>query len=97
MVIDEKAETKTKTKKQKNILDIKLPKEGVILDKGEVYSIKLISNLDFASKCSIYIELKVRSATYDYQYNEAKQKNGAIRLLQGVLVTLSLESVKVYT
>ena len=73
MVIDEKAETKTK--KQKNILDIKLPKEGVILDKGEVYSIKLISNLDFASKCSIYIELKVRSATYDYQYNEAKQKN----------------------
>ena len=73
MVIDEKAETKTK--KQKNILDIKLPKEGVILDKGEVYSIKLISNLDFASKCSIYIELKVRSATYDYQYNEAKQNN----------------------
>ena len=73
MVIDEKQETKTK--RQKNTLDIKLPKEGVILDKGEVYSIKLISNLDFASKCSIYIELKVKSATYDYQYNEAKQRN----------------------
>ena len=73
MVIDEKQDTKTK--RQKNTLDIKLPKEGVILDKGEVYSIKLISNLDFASKCSIYIELKVKSATYDYQYNEAKQRN----------------------
>ena len=71
--IDEKQETKTK--KQKNILDIKLPKEGVILDKNEVYSIKLFSKLDSASKYSIIIELKVKSATYDYQYNEAKQKN----------------------
>ena len=73
VMIDEKAETKTKY--QKNILDIKLPKEGVILDKGEVYSVKFCSNLEFSSKYSILIELKVRSATYDYQYNEAKQKN----------------------
>ena len=73
VMIDEKAETKTKY--QKNILDIKLPKEGVILDKGEVYSVKFSSNLEFSSKYSILIELKVRSATYDYQYNEAKQKN----------------------
>ena len=73
VMIDEKPETKTKY--QKNILDIKLPKEGVILDKGEVYSVKFCSNLEFSSKYSILIELKVRSATYDYQYNEAKQKN----------------------
>ena len=73
VIIDEKPETKTKY--QKNILDIKLPKEGVILDKGEVYSVKFSSNLEFSSKYSILIELKVRSATYDYQYNEAKQKN----------------------
>ena len=73
VMIDEKAETKTKY--QKNILDIKLPKEGVILDKGEVYSVKFCSNLEFSSKYTILIELKVRSATYDYQYNEAKQKN----------------------
>ena len=72
VMIDEKAETKTKY--QKNILDIKLPKEGVILDKGEVYSVKFRSNLEFSSKYCILIELKVRSATYDYQYNEAKQK-----------------------
>ena len=72
VMIDEKPETKTKY--QKNILDIKLPKEGVILDKGEVYSVKFSSNLEFSSKYSILIELKVRSATYDYQYNEAKQK-----------------------
>ena len=73
VIIDEKPETKTKY--QKNILDIKLPKEGVILDKGEVYSVKFSSNLEFSSKYTILIELKVRSATYDYQYNEAKQKN----------------------
>ena len=73
VMIDEKPETKTKY--QKNILDIKLPKEGVILDKDEVYSVKFSSNLEFSSKYSILIELKVRSATYDYQYNEAKQKN----------------------
>ena len=73
VMIDEKPETKTKY--QKNILDIKLPKEGVILDKGEVYSVKFSSNLEFSSKYCILIELKVRSATYDYQYNEAKQKN----------------------
>jgi hypothetical protein len=73
VIIDEKPETKTKY--QKNILDIKLPKEGVILDKGEVYSVKFTSNLEFSSKYTIFIELKVRSATYDYQYNEAKQKN----------------------
>ena len=72
VMIDEKPETKTKY--QKNILDIKLPKEGVILDKGEVYSVKFSSNLEFSSKYCILIELKVRSATYDYQYNEAKQK-----------------------
>jgi len=73
IIIDEKPETKTKY--QKNIMDIKLPKEGVILDKGEVYSLKFHNKLEFASKYTIFIELKVRSATYDYQYNEAKQKN----------------------
>ena len=73
IIIDEKPETRTK--KQKYILDIKLPKEGIILDKSEVYSVKLINKLEYCSKYTIYIELKVRSATYDYEYNEAKQKN----------------------
>ena len=73
ILVDEKSETKTKN--QKYILDIKLPKEGIILDKSEVYSMKFVCKLDFASKYTIYIELKVKSATYDYQYNEAKQKN----------------------
>ena len=91
MVIDER--TETKTKKQKNILDIKLPKEGVILDKGEVYSLKLISNLDFASKCSIYIELKVKSATYDYQYNEAKQKSLIIESKEFIIDGDSIEII----
>ena len=73
IIVDEKIETKTK--KFKNILDIKFPKEGVILDKYEVYSIKFMNKLEFASKYTILTELKVKSATYDYQYNEAKQKN----------------------
>ena len=73
ILVDEKSETKTKS--QKYILDIKLPKEGIILDKSEVYSMKFVCKLEFASKYTIYIELKVKSATYDYQYNEAKQKN----------------------
>ena len=73
ILVDEKSETKTKN--QKYILDIKLPKEGIILDKSEVYSMIFVCTLAFASKYTIYIELKVKSATYDYQYNEAKQKN----------------------
>ena len=73
ILVDEKSETKTKN--QKYILDIKLSKEGILLDKNEVYSMKLVCKFEFASKYTIYIELKVKSATYDYQYNEAKQKN----------------------
>ena len=73
IIIDEKPDTKTKG--QNITLDLKFPKEGVILDKGEVYSLKLTHKLEFSSKYTIFIELKVRSATYDYQYNEAKQKN----------------------
>ena len=73
VIVDEKAETKTKYLKY--IMDVKLPKEGVILDKGEVYSVKFYKKLEFASKYTIFTELKVRSSTYDYLYNEAKQKN----------------------
>ena len=73
IIIDEKIETKTQ--RSKYIVDIKLPKEGVILDKYEVYSIKFFNRLEFASKYTILIELKVKSSTYDYQYNEAKQNN----------------------
>ena len=53
IIIDEKPETRTK--KQKYILDIKLPKEGIILDKSEVYSMKFVCKLEFASKYTIFI------------------------------------------
>ena len=76
ILIDERPETKTK--QQNNILDIAFPKEGVILDKGEVYFIKIMINLEFASKYTIFIDLKFGSSTYDYLYNDAKQKNIAI-------------------
>ena len=72
LTIDEKPETRTK--KQKKTLDIKLPKEGVTLEKKEVYSIKYVSPLDYVSKYTIFIDLKVSSSLYDYQYYSAKQK-----------------------
>lgn len=72
LTIDEKPETRTK--KQKITLDIKLPIEGIVLNKKQVHSIKFSHQLDFVSKYSIYIDLKVRSPTYDNQYYSAKQK-----------------------
>ena len=73
LTIDDKPETRTK--RQKKSLDIKLPKEGVLLGKKEVYSLKFSSQLDCVSKYSIFIDLKVRSSTYDYQYYKTKKKN----------------------
>ena len=73
LIIDERNETKTK--KQKRFLDIKLPKGGVELKGKEVYSVKFVKVLDWVSKYSIFIDLKVRSPTYDSQYFIAKQKN----------------------
>ena len=70
--IDEKPETKTK--EQKKILDIKLPKEGVLLYRKTVYSVKFISKLDFVSKYTIDINLKARSSVYDYQYTMNRQR-----------------------
>ena len=72
LTINEKPETRTK--KQKKTLDIKLPKDGVVLGKKEVYSIKYVSPLDYVSKYTIFIDLKVRSSFYDYQFYAAKQK-----------------------
>ena len=73
LIIDERNETKTK--KQKRFLNIKLPKEGVELKGREVYSVKFVKVLDWVSKYSIFIDLKVRSPIYDNQYFIAKQKN----------------------
>ena len=70
--IDEKPETKTK--EQKQLLDIKLPPEGVLIHKKTVYSVKFISKLDYVSKYTIDINLRARSSVYDYQYNMNKQR-----------------------
>ena len=73
LTIDEKPETKTKS--HSKILDIKLPKEGVKLGPKEVYTMKFSQQCDYASKYSIFIDLKVRSPVYDEQYALARQKN----------------------
>ena len=73
LTIDEKPETRTK--RQKKVMDIKLPPEGIILEKKGVYSIKFRSKLDFASKYTIFIDIKVRCPLYDSLYYQAKIKN----------------------
>ena len=72
LTIDEKAETKTK--KQIKTLNIALPSQGVVLNKREVYSVKFEKELNFASKYTIFIDLKVRSSTYDNMFYLSKQK-----------------------
>jgi hypothetical protein len=68
--IDEKPETNTK--EQKQLLDIKLPSEGVLIHKKTVYSVKFSRKLNDVSKYTIEINLKARSSYYDYQYNSQK-------------------------
>jgi hypothetical protein len=68
--IDERPETNTK--EQKQLLDIKLPAEGVLIHKKTVYSVKFSSKLEHVSKYTIDISLKARSSVYDYQYNMKK-------------------------
>ena len=70
--IDERPETKTK--EQKKILDIKLPPEGVLVHKKNVYSVKFESKLDYVSKYTIDIILRARSSVYDYQYKMNSQR-----------------------
>ena len=73
LTIDDKPETKTQ--KKTKLMDIKLPKEGVILDKKEVYSVKFVSPLDYSSKFTIFIDVRVKSPEYDEQYNLASQNH----------------------
>ena len=70
--IDENPETNTK--KQNNIIDIKLPQEGVLIHKKMVYWVKFSSKLDCVSKYTIDINLKARSSVYDYQLKLNQQK-----------------------
>ena len=47
LTIDEKPETRTK--KQKKVINIKLPPEGIILEKKGVYSVKFSNHFKISS------------------------------------------------
>lgn len=70
--IDEKQETKTKEKKE--MLETKFPAEGVSIPARKSYTIKITKKLEYVSKYTIDINLRIRSTTYNYQYNVLKQK-----------------------
>ena len=73
LIIDAKPELKMRGE-TKN-LKINLPKEGVLIHKKMVYSVKFSQKLELVSKYTILINVKVRSSVYDYQYNNERQRH----------------------
>ena len=64
--IDENPETNTK--KQNNIIDIKLPQEGVLIHKKMVYWVTFSSKLDCVSKYTIDINIIICLKTQVFLY-----------------------------
>lgn len=72
IIIGEKQESKKKENKE--ILDIKLPPDGVQINPKQAHTIKMNISLDYVSKYTIDINLKTRSAAYNTIFNNAKIK-----------------------
>ena len=76
IIIETKPDSKTKDNKQ--ILDIKLPPDGMQIKPKHAHTVKMSLSLDYVSKYTIDINLKTRSSAYNTQFNMLK--------LKGVLV-----------
>ena len=72
LIIEAKPETKSKDNKQ--ILDIKLPPDGISIKPKQAHTVKMSVSLDYVSKYTIDINLKTRSTAYNTQYNLLKLK-----------------------
>ena len=72
------AKPETKTKENKNVLDIKLPPNGVQIKPRQAHSVKMSMSLDYVSKYTIDINLRTRSTAYNSQYTMKKLK-GMVR------------------
>ena len=72
LIIGEKQESKKKENKQ--ILDIKLPPDGVQIQPRQAHTIKMSIGLEHISKYTLDINLKTRSTAYNTIFNNAKLK-----------------------
>ena len=61
-------------KNNKKILDIKLPPDGIIIKPKQGHTVNMSISLDYVSKYTIDINLRVRSSAYNTQYNTIKLK-----------------------
>ena len=72
IIIEAKPETKTKENKQ--ILDIRLPPDGIQIKPRQAHTVKMSLSLDYVSKYTIDINLRTRSTAYNTQFNTLKLK-----------------------
>ena len=72
IIIENKQDEKNTENKQ--ILDIKLPPNGIQIKPKQSYSVKMSISLDYLSKYTIDINLKTRSTAYNTQFNTLKLK-----------------------
>jgi hypothetical protein len=72
IIIEAKPETKTKENKQ--ILDIRLPPDSIQIKPKQSHTIKMSLSLDYVSKYTIDINLRTRSSAYNTQFNTLKLK-----------------------
>ena len=72
IIIEEKQEDKKKENKQ--ILDIKLPPDGIQIKPKQAHTVKMSISLDYVSKYTIDINLRTRSSAYNTQFNTLKLK-----------------------
>ena len=75
IIIDSKTDTKKKEKNEnKQVLDVKLPPDGIQIKPKQAHTIKMSISLDYVSKYTIDINLRTRSSAYNIQYNTYKLK-----------------------
>ena len=72
IIIENKPDGKANENIQK--LDIKLPPDGVTIKPKQAHSVKMSISLDYVSKYTIDINLKMRSTAYNTQFNTLKLK-----------------------
>ena len=66
-------------KNNKKILDIKLPPDGIIIKPKQGHTVNMSISLDYVSKYTIDINLRVRSSAYNSEYNTLMLKNVLVK------------------
>ena len=71
IIIESKPDSKGK---EKQVLDIKLPPDGVQIKPKQAHTVKMSIPLEYVSKYTIEINLRTRSSAYNTQFNMLKLK-----------------------